>query len=295
MDSFGEGFVARTVVAGGRKVACEVGGPAEAPAVLLLHGFPQTRLAWRAVAARLSRDYRVVCPDLPGYGESERLGDGPEAFAKRRTAGHLVEVMREFGHERFGVVGHDRGALVATRIALDHPERVDALAVVDVVPTADLWPALAGVAGVFAFHLYLLASPPDLPERMIAADPDVFFGHFLDSWTKVPDAIPAPVREHYLRQCARPEVILAICDDYRASAFIDPEHEEADRAAGTSIAAPTLAVWQDPGDMPLPFDPEVVWSRWAPDLRTLVLPTGHFIPEEAPEELAAAVSDLLTH
>ncbi|MEL7975955.1 alpha/beta hydrolase [Isoptericola sp. F-RaC21] len=285
------GFETRTTTVGGRRTVADVGG--DGPPVLLLHGFPQTRQAWRSVAPRLAERFAVVCPDLPGYGESERLGDGPAGFDKSLVAGHLVAVMRALGHHRFAAVGHDRGALVAFRAALDHPEVVTRLGVLDVIPTVDNWAALHGTAGVFAFHLYLLAQPTDLPERLVGADPDAFFGHFLDTWVKEPDAIPADVRSAYLAAARRPEAIHAVCDDYRASAFIDTGRDEADRQAGRTLAMPVLAAWQDPGDAVLPFDPREVWSSWAPDLRTRMLPCGHFLPEERPAEVADAVADLV--
>jgi len=259
------------------------------PPVLLLHGFPQTHIAWRAVAPILAERFHVVCPDLPGYGASTPASN----YAKRATAATTVALMHEFGHERFAVVGHDRGALVAFRAALDHPDAVQRVAVLDVIPTIDMWAALQGQGGVFAFHLYLLAHPADLPERMIAADPDTFFSHFLDTWTRRPGAIPADVRAAYLAACRTPEAIHAICEDYRAGATVDVEHETADRRAGRRITAPALAMWQDPGGLVLPFDPEEVWSSWAPDLLTRVLPGGHFLPEDCPEEVAAAVTELV--
>ena len=281
------GFEVRDVPLAAGRLQVATGGAG--PPVLLLHGFPQTHIAWRAVAPLLAERFRVVCPDLPGYGAS-----APAArYAKRTTAATMVALMRELGHERFAVVGHDRGALVAFRAALDHPDVVQRLAVLDVIPTVDMWAALQGPAGVFAFHLYLLAHPTDLPERMIAADPDTFFGHFLDIWTRHPAGIPSDVRAAYLAACRTPEAVHAICEDYRASATVDVEHETADRQAGRRIGVPVLAMWQDPGEAALPFDPVDVWSSWAPDLRTRVLPGGHFLPEECPDEVAAAVTELL--
>lgn len=287
------GLETRTMVRlGGHETVVDVGGSGYP--ILLLHGFPQTRLTWRAVGPQLTERFTVVCPDLPGYGDSERLGTGPEGFDKSLVAEHLVAVMRSLGHDRFAVVGHDRGALVAFRMALNSPDVVTHLAVLDVLPTVDNWAALSGPAGVFAFHLYLLAQPSDLPERMIGADPDTFFGHFLDTWCKEPDAIPLDIRAAYLTVTRRGEVIHAICDDYRASAFIDGRRDEDDQTAGRTLAMPVLAAWQDPGETPLPFDPHQIWSSWAPDLHTQVLPCGHFLPEERPTEIAAAVAQLLT-
>lgn len=148
-------------------------------------------------------------------------------------------------------------------------------------------------AGVFAFHLSLLAQPTDLPERMIGADPDTFFAHFLDTWVVDHAAIPAEVRAAYLAAARTPEAIRAVCQDYRASAFIDAGHDEHDQRAGEQLRMPVLAMWQDPGDTPLPFDPAQVWSSWAPNLRTQVLSCGHFGPEERPDEVTAAITELI--
>lgn len=261
--------------------------------LLLLHGFPETRATWRSVAPELTDRYHVVCPDLPGYGGSERLSDGPDGFDKGRLAEHMIALMNSFGHDTFAVVGHDRGGLVAFRAALDHPDVVTHLGVLDILPTVDNWTALQGPAGVFAFHLYLMAQPDDFPERLIAAAPDIFFGHFLDTWTKVPDAIPADQRQHYLSILRSPTVIHAICDDYRASAFIDLGADRRDQDAGRKLSMPVLAAWQDPGDSVLPFDPEQIWATWAADLTTLSMQCGHFLPEEQPLLVAAAIRDLL--
>ncbi|OZM75028.1 alpha/beta hydrolase [Amycolatopsis antarctica] len=284
------GFETVNVEVDGLTTRAAVGGSGRA--VLLLHGFPQTRLAWRAVAPELARRYRVVCPDLPGYGASAGP-DSVEGYSKRALASRMVALMRELGHDRFSVVGHDRGGLVAFRAALDHPGVVAHLGVLDILPNTDNWAALHGVGGVFAFHLYLLAQPSDLPERMIAADPDTFVGHFLDTWVTEKGAIPADSRAAYLAAARRGEVVHAMCQDYRAGAFVDPGHDDADREAGRLLTMPVLAMWQDPGELVLPFDPQAIWSSWAPDLRTVVLPCGHFLPEERPGDVVAAITALL--
>jgi haloacetate dehalogenase len=270
-----------------------IGG--QGPPLLLLHGFPETHLAWRDVAPRLARHHRVVCPDLRGYGESDKPpGDaGHDQYSKRTMARDVLSLMANLGLPRFSAVGHDRGALVAFRAALDHPEAVEHLAVLDVIPTVDMWQSLTGVAGVFASHLYFLAQQADFPERLIAADPDLFFGHFLDTWPKVAGAIPAPVRRHYLNACATAAATHAICEDYRASAFVDPAHDEEARRAGRRLSMPVLAIWQDPGAQTLPFEPKKVWQGWASRLQTQVLPCGHFLPEEQPAEVAAALEGFL--
>ncbi|QDP97605.1 alpha/beta hydrolase [Microlunatus elymi] len=279
------------VSVGGHDVVADVGG--DGPPVLLLHGFPQTRLTWRSVVPLLADRFQLVCPDLPGYGDSARLGDAPQSFDEALLGRHMVKLMHQLGYERFAVVGHDRGGLVAFRAALDDPDSVTHLGVLDILPTVDNWAALQGPGGVFAFHLYLLAQPTDLPERLIGADPDVFFGHFLDTWTEVPGAIPPDVRAHYLSAAGRPEAIHAICDDYRASAFIDGVQDERDQAEGRRLTMPVLAAWQDPGEARLPFDPVRIWESWAADVHTVALRCGHFLPEELPKQVADAVTQLI--
>jgi haloacetate dehalogenase len=285
------GFDYRRVPVDGAELLVATGGAG--PPVVLLHGFPQTHLAWRLVAPRLAESYRVICPDLLGYGRSDKPDAPVERYSKRAMAADIVAVMDDFGHERFAVIGHDRGALVAFRAALDHPDRVSHFGALDVVPQSEMWASLTGVAGVFAFHLYLLAQPEPLPERLIGAAPDEFFGHFLDSWAKMPGAIPGDIRTAYLDALRSPEAIHAVCQDYRAGAFVDPGHDDADRVNGNRLSMPSLALWQDPGERPLPFDPAEVWAAWAPDLRVQALSGGHFLAEELPVQAVCAVRDLL--
>ncbi|GAA1698114.1 hypothetical protein GCM10009765_54390 [Fodinicola feengrottensis] len=205
----------------------------------------------------------------------------------------FVRLMDELGYQRFAVVGHDRGALVAFRLGLDFPAAISQIAVLDVIPQGDLWPALSGVGTVFAAHLPFLAQPPDLPERMIAADPDLFFGHFLDSWQSPPGQLTADVRAAYLAACRKPETIAAICADYRAGAFIDPGHDQADAGAGRRLRMPVLAGWQDPGEQVLPFGPAKIWASWATNLSTVTYQCGHFIAEQQPVALCADLCRLL--
>jgi haloacetate dehalogenase len=277
------------------EVTLNVASGGAGPPMVLLHGFPQTHLTWRHVATNLATDHQVICPDLRGYGDSDKPAADPGGltYAKRTMAADIVELLRRLGHGRFALAGHDRGGLVAFRLGLDHPDAVSHLAVLDVIPPAQMFNALTGAAGVFAFHLYLLASPPPLPEQLIGAAPEVFFGHFLDAWTKEPSAIPAEVRATYLAAARSPEAIQAICADYRASAFADSAHDEQDRAAGRRLQMPVTALWQDPGDVELPFDPATVWQGWAPKLRTAALDCGHFLPEERPGRVTAALRELI--
>lgn len=210
----------RVPVADGVALHAAVGGSGSP--VVLLHGFPQTHLMWRHVAADLAADHTVICPDLRGYGASDKPAEAADgtadgtAYSKRTMARDVVALARALGHDRFALAGHDRGALVAFRAGLDHPETVSHLALLDIVPTLDMWDVLHGTSAAVGFHLYLMAQPPGLPEAMIGAAPDVFFGHFLDLWTRDPGAVPAEVRAAYLRACR--EAVPSIVADYRASA-----------------------------------------------------------------------------
>lgn len=276
----------RVAVETGVALNVAVGG--SGPPVVLLHGFPQTHLMWRHVAADLAADHTVICPDLRGYGASDKPAEGP--YDKRTMAADIVGLARALGHERFALAGHDRGALVAIRAGLDHPDTVTRLAALDVLPTLDMWDVLRGASAAVAFHLYLMAQPPGLPERMIAASADDFFGYFLDAWTRDPAAIPANVRAEYLR--ASREAVPSIVADYRASAGIDVEHDRADREAGRTLAMPVTVVQQDWGAA-LGYDAAAVWRAWAPDLDHVITSAGHFMAEEAPGEVVKALRALL--
>ncbi|WP_406481873.1 alpha/beta fold hydrolase [Streptomyces sp. NBC_01615] len=259
--------------------------------IVLLHGFPQTHLMWRHVAADLAADHTVICPDLRGYGASDKPAEtDATTYAKRTMAADIVALTRALGHERFALAGHDRGALVAFRAGLDHPETITHLACLDVLPTLDMWEVMRGVTAAVGFHLYLMAQPSGLPEQMIAASPDAFFGHFLDIWTNNPQAIPADVRASYLDACR--DAVPSIVADYRASAGIDVDHDQADRDAGNCLRMPVTVLQQDWGAA-LGFDAAALWSAWAPDLRHTTVTSGHFMAEEAPAEIAKALRDLL--
>ncbi|GAA3775385.1 alpha/beta fold hydrolase [Micromonospora maritima] len=279
----------RVPVAEGVALNVAVGG-AGSP-VVLLHGFPQTHLMWRHVAADLAADHTVICPDLRGYGASDKpAARGEDTYAKRTMAADVVALARALGHDRFALAGHDRGALVAVRAGLDHPDVVTHLASLDVLPTLDMWDVLHGASASVAFHLYLMAQPPGLPERMIAASADAFFGFFLDAWGGDPAAMPADVRAEYLR--ASREAVDSIVADYRASAGIDVTHDRADRDAGRRLAMPVTVLQQDWGAA-LGYDAEAVWRAWAPDLEHRTTTAGHFLAESAPDEVVAALRALL--
>ncbi|MEU5949344.1 alpha/beta hydrolase [Micromonospora sp. NPDC047465] len=279
----------RVTVADGVTLNAAVAGSGSP--VVLLHGFPQTHLMWRHVAADLAADHTVICPDLRGYGDSDKPAD-PDgtAYAKRTMAADVVALARALGHDRFALAGHDRGALVAVRAGLDHPRAVTHLAALDVLPTLDMWDVLHGTTAAVGFHLYLMAQPPGLPEQLIGASPDAFFGHFLDAWTRDPDALPADVRAAYLR--ASREAVTSIVADYRASAGIDVEHDRADRAAGNRLRMPVTVLQQDWGAA-LGYDAAGLWRAWAPDLEHRTVSCGHFMAEESPAEVVKALRALL--
>ncbi|MEU4300901.1 alpha/beta fold hydrolase [Kitasatospora aureofaciens] len=277
--------------ADGVQLTAAVGGNGSGSPVVLLHGFPQTHLMWRHVAERLADEHTVVCPDLRGYGASDKpAGTGPEVYAKRTMAADVVALAAALGHDRFALVGHDRGALVAFRAGLDHPDTVTHLGILDVVPTLDMWNVLHGVSAAVGYHLYLMAQPPGLPETMIANSADAFFGSFLDAWADDPAALPPEVRAEYLRASAA--AVASIVADYRASAGVDVRHDQADLDAGSQLAMPVTVVQQDWGAQ-LGYDAAAVWRAWAPDLDHRLTGAGHFMAEEAPEEITSAVRDLL--
>jgi haloacetate dehalogenase len=279
----------RVAVADGVTLNTAIGGTGRP--VVLLHGFPQTHLMWRQVAADLAAEHTVICPDLRGYGASDKPAeDGRDTYSKRTMAADIVALARALGHDRFALAGHDRGALVAIRAGLDHPASVSHLAILDVLPTLDMWNVLHGAGAAVAFHLYLMAQPAGLPEQMISASADAFFGHFLDAWAQHPGAIPDDVRAEYLR--ASRAAVPSIVADYRASAGIDIEHDQADLAAGRVLAMPVTVVQQDWGAA-LGYDAAGLWRPWAPDLIHHTVDCGHFMAEEAPARVTALLRQLI--
>ncbi|WP_431950719.1 alpha/beta fold hydrolase [Nocardia lijiangensis] len=272
-------------------VALNVAVAGSGTPIVLLHGFPQTHLMWRHVAADLATAHTVLCPDLRGYGDSDKpAADWSGTYSKRTMAADIVTMAKALGHDRFALAGHDRGALVAFRAGLDHPDAITHLACLDVLPTLDMWEVLHGTSAAVGFHLYLMAQPPGLPEQMISACADAFFSHFLDQWTNDPAAIPADIRAAYLRACRN--AVPSIVADYRASATVDVDDDRADRAAGARLGMPVTVMQQDWGAA-LGYEAETLWSSWAPDLRHRTVTSGHFMAEEAPADVAAALRDLV--
>jgi haloacetate dehalogenase len=265
----------------------------DGPPVLLLHGFPETHYCWHRIAPGLAADHTVVVCDLKGYGESRSAPGGPlgEGYSNRERAAELVALMSRLGFERFSAVGHDRGGRVAYRMALDHPDVVERLGVLNIVPTVDQFERMAESASLGYWPWYFLAQPPPLAERVISASAEYVLRDILDSWPASPDAISAEATEHYQRGFT-PETIPGMCADYRASFHIDRQMDAEDRDAGRRIQSSVLVHWgSEEGAM---SDSLEVWKRWADRVEGGPLPSGHFIPEEAPEELLGSLRRFLS-
>jgi haloacetate dehalogenase len=262
------------------------------PALLLLHGFPETHACWRRIAPDLASAHTVVAPDLRGYGASEAPAGGVhgEGYSKRAMAAEMVELMAILGHQRFAVVGHDRGARVAYRLALDHPERVDRIALLNVVPTVDQFERMNADSSLGYWPWLLLAQPAPFPERMIAADPAGLLDYVFATWPSDPEAISPENRAAYL-EALTPSTIASMCGDYRASFHLDRLDEADDCAAGHRISAPALVVTGE--DETQLADAPDVWRALTEDLTATRVPGGHFNPEEAPAELFEALAPFL--
>jgi haloacetate dehalogenase len=278
--AFFDGFELERIDAGGVTLRVRHGGTG--PAVLLLHGHPRTHATWHRVAPLLAERHTVVCPDLRGYGESAKV----PPYTKRAMAGDMLSLMRALGHDRFAVVGHDRGAYVASRLALDHPGHVTHLVVMDAIPIAE---ALARADARFAaswWHWFFFGQTDKPAERVINADPD--------AWYRVDRELMGEEAYADLRRALHdPEVVHAMVEDYRAGLREDREADEADRAAGRKVRCPLLVVWAARDDLEALYgDPLEVWRDWAVDVSGLRLDSGHHMAEEVPRELAEAVLGL---
>jgi haloacetate dehalogenase len=287
-----EGFVQATIDTGEAQIHVLHGG--SGPPVLLLHGIPETHIMWHKVAPRLARDFSVVAADLRGYGDSSKPASTPDhaPYSKRAMARDQVEAMRQLGFETFSVVGHDRGARCAYRMALDHPQRIAKLAVLDIVPTGDVFRRVNMSFAIDFWVWFFLAQPADLPERMIGANPQVILDSMLDGWSAIPNAFPPEVRAEYSRTFSNPAALHAICEEYRASATLDHQYDEADRGR-RRIVCPVAALWGGKSALTKWFDVPAVWSDWADDVRGGAIDCGHFLPEEAPDETYEALREFL--
>ena len=282
-----EGFEQAMVDIGEVVIRVRYGG--SGPPLLLLHGHPQTHMMWHKIAPRLAQDFTVIAADLTGYGDSSKPPTTPDhmPYSKRAMARDQVAMMRHFGFEQFSVVGHDRGGRCAYRMALDHPERVRKLAVLDIIPTGEAFRRTNMAFGLGFWHWFFLAQPYPLPERLIGADPDNYY--FREGRERFdPEALA-----DYLRCAHNPETIHAMCEDYRAGATIDYALDEADRGT-RRITCPMLVLWSSRGELEAWYDVLSVWRAWADDVRGQALDCGHYLAEESPDETYAALHAFLS-
>lgn len=287
-----EGFERRRVAANGVEINLVAGG--KGPPVLLLHGYPQTHVIWRRIAPRLAERWTVVASDLRGYGDSSKPPGLPDHsnYSKREMARDQVEVMRALGFDRFALVGHDRGGRVAHRLAADHPQSVSRMAVLDIAPTKAMYEQTSMSFARAYYHWFFLIQPAPYPETLIGAEPEAYLRHHMTRFAGLDPFMPEGWPE-YLRCFADPAAIHASCEDYRAAAGIDLEHDAADIAAGRKLACPLLALWGAQGIIEREFDALAEWRKVAADVRGGSLPCGHYIPEEAPEALAKELTAFL--
>jgi haloacetate dehalogenase len=269
------------------------------PPLLLLHGFPETHVMWRSVAPMLAADYTVICADLRGYGGSGTPTSTPDhaPYAKTAMAADMVALMDGLGFDRFSIVGHDRGGRVAYRLALDYGERVDRLAVLDVIPTGEALDRADARLALGYWPWSLLAQPEPLPERLLAAAPEAFVDAALAGWGSDPESFPGDVRRLYVEALRDSATGHAICEEYRAAATLDLAADQRDRAAGRQIQAPTLVLWAASGPLDVWYEdaggPVGVWRAWARDVAGQPLPGGHFFPEQNPQDTLSALQAFL--
>jgi haloacetate dehalogenase len=284
-----DGFKLDRIDVGAATLRVRHGG--EGPPVLLLHGHPRTHATWHRVAPLLAGEHTVVCPDLRGYGESSKPPTTPDhaPYSKRAMAADCLALMSALGHDRFAVAGHDRGSYVAFRLAMDHPAAVSQLMVLDGVPIGE---ALARCDTAFAtlwWHWFFLGNPAAEADRVINADPDAWY-HSDAHRPQMGEAAWAD----YHRAIHDPGTVRAMCEDYRAGLTIDRKHDDADLAAGRRVGCPVLMLWATRDDMERLYgDPVAVWRRWADNVRGAPIDSGHHMAEEAPDQLAAAITDFL--
>jgi haloacetate dehalogenase len=292
-----EGFESRVVDVGPTTIALRWHGAG--PPVLLLHGFPETHVMWHRIAPMLAEQFTVVCADLRGYGASGTPSSTPDhaPFAKTAMAADMVALMERLGFERFSLVGHDRGGRVAYRLALDHDERVDRLAVLDVLPTGEALDRADARLALSYWPWSLLAQPAPLPEQLIAAAPDAFVDSALGGWGSSPGTFPSDVRRLYIDALRDPGTAHAICEEYRAAATLDYAADRRDRAVDRKIKAPTLVLWAAGGPLDLWYEdvggPIGIWRTWTREVTGKPLPGGHFFPEQNPDDTVAALGPFL--
>lgn len=289
-ESFSEEFIAGD----GVQIFVRHGGDPAAPPLLLLHGYPQSSAMWAELAPELARDYHVICPDLRGYGRSDKPAGDPEhaTYSKRAMARDLIAVMDHFGHDRFLVAAHDRGARVTHRMMLDHPDRVQAAAILDIAPTREMYAATDKAFATAYWHWFFLIQPAPMPEEIIAADPDGFWRKQALGLSAGASPFSDAATAEYLGSFRDPAGIHAACEDYRAAATIDLRHDDED--AGRKISAPLLILWGTKGVIERCFDPMALWRLRAEHVEGATVEAGHFLVEEAPQATLDALLPFLS-
>jgi haloacetate dehalogenase len=274
------GFETRRIVTAGAEIQCVIGG--SGPPLLLLHGYPQTHAMWHRITPRLADHFTVVCTDLRGYGDSAKPEGGARHanYAKRAMAADQVAVMRALGFDRFRLAGHDRGGRVAHRLCLDHPDAVERVAVLDISPTRLMYGKTDKAFATAYYHWFFLIQPFDLPERLIGCEPVYYLRRKIGGWSKGLTYFDPLALAEYERCFADPATIHASCEDYRAAASIDLEHDAED--ADQRIMCPLLVLWGSEGVVHRMFDPLADWRSVAANVRGRPIASGHFLAEEAP-------------
>ena len=287
MTDFFPGFERRRIDTSGAAINLVTGG--NGPPLLLLHGYPETHLMWRKVAPRLAAEFTLVIPDLRGYGDSSKPPSDPDHanYAKRALAQDQVETMAALGYDRFRVAGHDRGARVSHRLALDHPDRLERLALLDIVPTLYRFETIDQKAATSSYHWFFLIQPNGLPERLIGAEAEFYLRNSL----RDPRVFEPEAFTEYLRCFNNPETIRATCEEYRAGASIDLVHDRASRAEGRRVTMPLLMLWGERSSQGSGYDVLGVWRNWADNVTGQAIASGHFIPEEAPDAAYTALRE----
>lgn len=292
---FFEGFVLEHIAVKDGSIRLRRGG--SGPPVLLLHGNPQTHAMWHKVAPELARRFTVVCPDLRGYGGSMKPPATADhaPYAKVAMARDMVEVMDKLGHRQFCVVSHDRGSRVAHRLAIDHPDRVLKLAVMDIVPTLEHFERADMAFGLGYYHWFWFAQPHPFPEDLICAAPEIWFRAHTTREPKGEGFFAPDALADYLQHVRMPEMIRGMCEDYRAAATIDLEHDRASRSAGRRIACPLLVLWGSKGKIGKWYDALAIWQRYcAAGVTGGPVDSGHYLAEEAPDEVLSHLQPFLS-
>ena len=284
-----KGFHLKTIKVNDVSIRLRIGG--SGPPLLLLHGNPQTHVMWHLVAPELIKRFTVIATDLTGYGKSSKPASSADhgAYSKRSMASDQVAIMRALGFKQFSVAGHDRGGRVAYRMALDYPDSITKLAVLDIIPTLDSFQRTNSEFGLGYYHWFFLAQPSPLPETLINQNPDWFWRwHTSRSKRKF---FTATAVDDYLKCFKDPETVRAICEDYRAGVSIDCEHDLVDQNSGNKISCPVLVLWGKQGKLEQWYDTLDIWRSWATTVQGFVIDCGHYLAEEEPEQTAKALND----